>query len=74
MSEKNSQLFKGFVVILLLMNTFFIGSMWCSMQSCGEKICPLSGSKKDGKICPLTGKTLDAKGSASEVKGSVSNQ
>ena len=74
---KGKKLFKGFVIILLLMNTFFIGSIWYTMSSCGgglgkSAFCPL-GSKGSGKICPLTGKNLSA-GSGTDMKGSGSTQ
>ena len=70
MVQDKEKLFRTFVVILLLINTFFIGSMWYTMQTCGGSgkgiFCPWS--KSSGKICPLTGKFL-GKGSATE-KGS----
>ncbi|MFT5169717.1 MAG: hypothetical protein ACI9F2_000648 [Lysobacterales bacterium] len=57
-------------VLLLALNTFFVGSMWCKMMRCGgtsSKMC-LFKSDKSPKICPLTGKVLNAKGSSAEVK------
>ena len=56
--------FRIIVVLLLLVNTFFIGGIWCAMtyQTCGYKkasFCPLS-KKTMGKICPITGKQLQA--------------
>ena len=64
--------FRILVLVLLLVNTFFIGSMWCAMKcgSCANKsgkICPLE-SKAKGKICPITGKVLQADSDGS-VKG-----
>ncbi len=58
------------IIILLLINTFFIGSIWCKMvMQCKTSKC--SWSKSGSKICPLTGKNLDgAKGSAMDAKGS----
>ena len=65
MAERKWDGFKVIIVVLLALNTYFIGSMWCAMQ-CGmtgskcpfKKICPWTGKGSYGKICPITGKTL----------------
>ena len=53
-----SKFLKWFLVVILLLNTFFIGSIWCSMK-CGygkNSFCPFSGK---AKVCPISGKTMD---------------
>lgn len=68
MDETNKKccgFWKSFLVIILLLNTFFIGSIWCTLKyGYGGKasFCPF-GMK--GKVCPITGKSLD------EYKGSM---
>ena len=50
------------VVVLLAINTFFLGGIWCAMK------CPYGASKasfcpfgsKMGKMCPITGKALQS--------------
>ena len=56
--------FRAIIVILLAINTFFIGGIWCAMtyQGCGYKkvsLCPIS-QKMTGKYCPITGKKLES--------------
>ena len=49
---------KGVIITLLILNTFFLGSIWCKVvvQSNGG-VCFL-GKSKVGKFCPLTGKPI----------------
>lgn len=60
MNGKNCNAYKLIIVILLLINTFFIGSIWCKlvMQCSDKKFCPIT-KDKSVKMCPLTGKSLN---------------
>lgn len=81
MAEENKgseKLFRGIVIVILLVNTYFISGIWCAttimgttygMSSycpMGKNFCPWSKKKKYGqdgaKICPLTGKPLQSSG------------
>lgn len=53
--EKNSLLAIGYIIIaLLVVNTFFLGGIWCALKHCG-----ISGAS--AKICPISIKTLESK-------------
>ena len=58
--------YKALILALLLLNTFFIGSMWCAAVKSGGcpvgkgAYCPLGMDKGGAKICPITGKVLSA--------------
>jgi len=59
--SKDSKLFRVLVVTLLLINTFFIGSIWCKVVvQCGvsKKMCFL-GQNDSGKMCPFSQKSSD---------------
>lgn len=63
MAAGSEKTYRFIVVILLLINTFFIGSMWFAFFDCksynSNIFCPTSKYKTNIKVCPLTGKTLD---------------
>ncbi len=50
------------IILLLALNTFFLGSIWCSLNHCGYKtakgLCPISGqmmsSDPSKMMCPIT--------------------
>lgn len=52
MSECKSGCYKWLVIIILLVNTFFIGSIWCSLK-CKTNVCPLGKVMSGSKMCPL---------------------
>ena len=64
--------FKWFLVALLLLNTYFLGGIWCAItHGCkmGDgkgSFCPFH-KMGSNKMCPITGKMLD------EDKGSMMN-
>ena len=56
---------KSFLIIILLaLNTFFLGSIWFSMKSCshGAGVCPFGGkmmsSDQSKMYCPIPGDML----------------
>lgn len=51
---KCQKFFRLIVVVLLLLNTIFIGSMWFKALS----LCP---AMKGGKMCPISGQPLTEK-------------
>ncbi len=56
---------KIFVMILLLLNTFFLGSIWCKLV-----VQPKCGVKS-GKMCPLFGQaSKEVKDAGVDLKGS----
>jgi len=66
--------FRFLIIIILGINTFFIGSIWCKLKcsTCfshdKSKFCPWT-AKGSAKICPITGKPLET--SDSMDKGST---
>ncbi len=57
---------KLFLMAILLLNTFFLGSIWCKVVL--QPICSLSAGKS-GKFCPFANKgSRDAKGSTTDLK------
>lgn len=55
--------FKWVFIALLLLNTYFLGGIWCAlthgcMTGYGQgSFCPFS-RKDSGKMCPITGKMM----------------
>jgi hypothetical protein len=67
--KKCCKFFKWFVLVAIVINTIFLGGIYCSLY----KMARFCGGVKSAKICPLTGKAL--KGSpAGEWKGSGTQQ
>lgn len=67
-NEDKDKWFKITVIALLVLITFFVGSIWCAL-TCqaggGMKFCSF---KKGGQmICPITGKTLEYKVPGAEI-------
>jgi len=57
---------KLFLMAILLLNTFFVGSIWCKVVM--QPRCSLNAGKS-GKFCPFANKgSKDAKGSTTDLK------
>jgi len=69
MAEKQNNTFNIIIIVLLLINTFFLAGIFSTLI-CGDKgfaFCPL-GKNKSKNLCPLTGKNFN------KVKGSSYEQ
>ena len=67
MTEKGDLFFKILLIGILLVNTFFLCGIWCTLKYSGgysSKYCPWTKDSSPMKICPITGKPLDMKGSS----------